>query len=199
MALLKGEKIHVHDPYGFLANCLPNSEPRSYGKLKKHFEKDHRDNEVEGVPGVYIDDIKAELPGQILILRPASLVAGIGCNRNTGMEEMKALLDEVLETNNLASSSLKCMASIDVKADEPGLIALAENLGLTVNFFTRQELDQVKGIKNPSTIVEKHVGVKSVCEAAAIQAAQNGTLIVPKHLTKNVTVAIARLSFLSSE
>ena len=199
MALLKGEKIHIHDPYGFLANCLPNSEPRTYARLKKHFEKGHRDNEVEGVPGVYIDDIKAELPGQILILRPASLVAGIGCNRNTGMEEMKALLDEVLETNNLASSSLKCMASIDVKADEPGLIALAENLGLTVIFFTRQELDQVKGVKNPSTIVEKHVGVKSVCEAAAIQAAQNGTLIVPKHLTKNVTIAIARINFLSSE
>ncbi len=197
MALLKGEKIHVHDPFGYLAKCLPNSEPRTYGRLKKHFEKDHRDNDVEGIPGVYIDDIKAELPTRILILRPASLVAGIGCNRNTGMQEMKALLDEVLEKNNLASASLKCMASIDVKADEPGLIKLAQHLGLTVIFFTRQELDQVTGIKNPSTIVEKHVGVKSVCEAAAIQAARNGTLIVPKHLTKNVTVAIARINFSS--
>jgi cobalt-precorrin 5A hydrolase len=119
----------------------------------------------------------------MLILRPLSLVAGIGCNRNTGMEEMKALLQDVLKTNSLASSSLKCMASIDVKADEPGLTTLAENLGLTVIFFTRKELNQVKGIKNPSTIVEKHVGVKSVCEAAAIRAAQNGTLIVPKQST----------------
>ena len=196
MALLKGEKIHVHDPFGFFAKCLPNSEPRTYGGTKKYFEKDYRDKELEDVPGVYVDDIKAELPARILTLRPASLVAGIGCNRNTGMEEMKALLQDVLETNNLASSSLKCMASIDVKADEPGLIALAENLGLTVIFFTRQELNQVKGIKNPSTIVEKHVGVKSVCEAAAIQAAQNGTLIVPKQTTQNVTIAIARINFL---
>ena len=196
MALLKGEKIHVHDPFSFLAKCLPNPEPRTYGGIKKYFEKDCRDKEFERVPGVYVDDVKAELPARTLILRPASLVAGIGCNRNTGMEEMKALLQDVLETNNLASSSLKCMASIDVKADEPGLIALAENLGLTVIFFTRQELNQVKGIKNPSTIVEKHVGVKSVCEAAAIQAAQNGTLIVPKQTTQNVTIAIARINFL---
>jgi cobalt-precorrin 5A hydrolase len=195
MALLKGEKIHVHDPYGFLANCLPNSEPRTYGGSKKHFEQKDRDNEVEGVPGVYVDDINVELPARILILRPASLVAGIGCNRNTGVQEMNALLEEVLETNNLASASLKCMASIDVKADEPGLITLAQNLGLTVIFFTREELNRVKGIKNPSAIVEKHVGVKSVCEAAAIQAARNGKLIVPKQSTQNVTLAIARINF----
>ena len=195
MALLKGDKIHVHDPFKFLANCLPNSAPRTYGGAKKHFEKASRDKEFEGVAGVYVDDVKAELPAQILILRPASLVAGIGCNRDTGMEEMKALLQDVLETNNLASSSLKCMASIDVKADEPGLITLAQDLGLTVIFFSRQELNQVKGIKNPSTIVEKHVGVKSVCEAAAIRAAQNGTLIVPKQSTRNVTLAIARINF----
>jgi cobalt-precorrin 5A hydrolase len=195
MALLKGEKIHVHDPFSFLAKCLPNPEPRTYGGAKKHFQKNSRDKEFEGVPGVYVDDVKSELPAQVLILRPASLVAGIGCNRNTGMEEMKVLLQDVLEMNNLASSSLKCMASIDVKADEPGLITLAQNLGLTVIFFTRQELNQVKGIKNPSTIVEKHVGVKSVCEAAAIRAAQNGTLIVPKQSTRNVTLAIARINF----
>ena len=111
---------------------------------------------------------------------------------------MIALLKEVLETNNLALSSLKCLASIDVKADEPGLITLAENLGLTVNFFTREELNRVKGIQNPSAVVEKHVGVKSVCEAAAIRAAQNGKLIVPKQSTQNVTLAIARINFSSS-
>jgi cobalt-precorrin 5A hydrolase len=45
-------------------------------------------------------------------------------------------------------------------------------------------------------MVEKHLGVKSVCEAAAILASNQGTLIVPKHTTPNVTVAIARISFI---
>jgi cobalt-precorrin 5A hydrolase len=197
MALLKGEKIHVHDPFGFLAKCLPNSESRTYGGLKKHFEKDCPDKEIKGVPGVYVDDIKAELPAQILILRPASLVAGIGCNRNTGTDEMRALLEKVLETNNLVPASLKCIASIDVKSDESGLITLAENLDLPLIFYNRQELNQVKKIKNPSLVVEKHVGVKSVCEAAAILAARDGALIVPKQSTRNVTVAIARIDFSS--
>ena len=83
-------------------------------------------------------------------MRPASLVAGIGCNRNTAMEEMKALLEDVFETHNLAPASLKSLASIDVKSDENGLLSLAGNLNLPLGFYNRQELNQVKEIKNPS-------------------------------------------------
>jgi cobalt-precorrin 5A hydrolase len=93
---------------------------------------------------------------------------------------------------------LTCLASIDVKKDEAGLIAAAEGLRLPLVFFNREALNQVKGIKNPSPVVEKHVGVKNVCEAAAILAARNGTLIVPKQTTPNVTLAIARINFSSS-
>ena len=199
MALLKSEKIFVHDPFGFLANCLPHIEPFTYGGTTKHLKKLGRVNEFEGLPGIFVDDIIVDLPPEVLVLRPASLMAGIGCNRNTAMEEMKALLADVFETHNLAPSSLTSLASIDVKSDESGLLSLAENLNLPLIFYNRQELNQVKEIKNPSIVVEKHVGVKSVCEASAILTARGGALIVPKQSTKNVTVAIARMNFLSSE
>ena len=116
-----------------------------------------------------------------------------------GAQEIRAHLKEVLESHGLASNSLKCLASIDVKNDEAGLIAVSESIDKPLVFFTREELNQVKGIKNPSSVVEKHVGVKSVCEAAAILASRDGTLIVPKQSTRKVTVAIARINFLSSE
>jgi len=199
MALLKSEKIFVHDPFGFLANYLPHIEPFTYSATTKHLKKFGRLNEFEGRPGIYVDDIIVDLPPEVLVLRPASLMAGIGCNRNTAMEEMKALLADVFETHNLAPSSLTSLASIDVKSDESGLLSLAENLNLPLIFYNRQELNQVKEIKNPSIVVEKHVGVKSVCEASAILTARGGALIVPKQSTKNVTVAIARMNFLSSE
>jgi cobalt-precorrin 5A hydrolase len=86
-----------------------------------------------------------------------------------------------------------------VKSDEVGLIAIAEHLNLPLVFYSRQELNQVREITTPSLVVEKHVGVKSVCEAAAILASRRGTLIVPKQSTQNVTVAIARINFSSSE
>ncbi len=199
MALLRREKIFVYDPYNFLRNSLPGSQTLTPVELKKHFKNKNQSTGIETFAYVYVDDAIVDLPSHVLILRPASLTAGIGCNRNTGAEEIQTLLTDVLSKQCLASSSLKCMASIDIKADESGIIMTAENLGLPLTFFSKQELNQVKNIRNPSKVVEKHVGVKSVCEAAAILAARGGTLIVAKQSTKNVTVAIARINFSSSE
>ena len=197
MALLTGKKIMVYDSYNILKNTLPGSAYLTFDDLMKHFKKNGQPIDVEDVAYVFVDDIRVDLPSAVLILRPASLIAGIGCNRNTEAAEILTHLEDVLAKNNLALSSLKGMASIDVKADENGLIMTAENLELPLTFFSKQELNQVKDIKNPSQVVEKHVGVKSVCEAAAILAARDGRLIVPKKSTKNVTVAIARINFSS--
>lgn len=199
MAILKGEKIHLHDPFNYLKERIPNSEIRNFSGSSEPLKQDHHGLGLETVPGVFIDDVRSDLPAQVLVLRPASLVAGIGCNRDTATDEIKKLLQDVLAAAELSLSSLKCLASIDVKADEDGLIALGDDLDLPLVFYERQELNRVKNIKTPSKVVEKHVGVKSVCEAAAILASRNGTLIVPKQSTKNVTVAIARINFLSSE
>jgi len=199
MALLRREKIAVHDPFNFLIKKLPVVEPAPFKEFMHNIDKIAQQSEIQNNSFVYIDDVVRELPSRTLILRPPSLVAGIGCNRGADSEEIGVHLKEVLESYRLASTSLKCLASIDVKQDETGLISVAESLGLPLVFFNREALNQVKGIKNPSPVVEKHVGVKSVCEAAAILASRNGTLIVPKHSTKNVTVAIARISFLLSE
>ena len=147
--------------------------------------------------GVFVDDKRVDLPDNILILRPPSLVAGIGCNRNTGFDEIKGFLMDVLARFDLSPKSLKSLASIDLKSDEPGLLALAKDLDLPVRFFTKRELNSVETIQNPSTMVEKHIGVKSVCEAAAILGSNQGSLILPKQLTRNVTVAVARIPFAS--
>ena len=197
MALLNGDRIRIYDPDGFLAGRLPNTEAWSPGDPFKSDSQDAGESLVGENAGIYLDDIAIDLPANILVLRPASLTAGIGCNRNTVMNEMKALLQQVLADHHLAPASLKALASIDLKSDEGGLRSLSENLGLPLVFFSRRELNQVKEIENPSNVVEKHVGVKSVCEAAAILAADNGALIVPKQITANVTVAIARVDFSS--
>ena len=198
MALLNGETIWIHDPHHFLAGSVPNGIPLNVCQMEQETRQCHQTSEIGKLPGIFVDDVKIDLAPHVLVLRPASLAAGIGCNRNTAAAEMKDLLTAALRKANLALASITCLASIDVKTDENGLIELGRDLDLPIVFYNRQELNQVERIQNPSSIVEKHVGVKSVCEAAAILAAQNGTLIVPKLTTRNVTVAIARISSLSS-
>lgn len=187
MAVLRGERFRLHDPYGLLGDALAQyhlaASKASWDRQKA---------------GVYVDDVCAALPDSVLVLRPASLCAGIGCNRNAPAEEIAALLRHVCDTHHLASASLGVIASIDLKMDEPGLTAAAEALHLPLKYFTREELNQVRQVPNPSAMAAKHVGVQSVCEAAAILAADRGSLIVPKQKSGNVTVAIARRRSMSS-
>ena len=185
MALLTGETIAVYDPYGYIEDRLPAVQAVSFSREPPGPDEAAR---------VFIDDRRCELPPDTLILRPPSLTAGIGCNRHTPLEEIRELLFSVLARHGLATQSLCCLATVDLKSDEPGLQKLAEDLNLPLHFYARDALNRVDTIQSPSAMVEKHVGVKSVCEAAAILAAQNGNLIVPKHTTPNVTVAIARIS-----
>jgi cobalt-precorrin 5A hydrolase len=199
MAFLKREALWLHDPFNFLTDSLLNSDSGTCKQLTYNINNTSQQFEINNNACLYIDDALNELPSRVLILRPPTLVAGIGCNRGTDSQEIRAHLEKVLESHRLASTSIKCLASIDVKNDEAGLIAVAESLGKPLIFFAREELNQVKGIKNPSPVVEKHVGVKSVCEAAAMLASRSGTLIVPKESTQNVTVAIARINFILSE
>jgi cobalt-precorrin 5A hydrolase len=184
MALLTGAAIEVHDPFGLLSNRIPNARGLGPGRPL--------------VARVFVDDRLLDAPPGALILRPPSLVAGIGCNRGTAADEIRGLLLTTLRDTGLCRASLRGLASIDLKADEPGLIALAQDLGLTFEFFGREEINRVGGaVPTPSAMVEKHIGVKSVCEATAILATRGGELVVPKRTTRNATVAIARVNFTS--
>jgi cobalt-precorrin 5A hydrolase len=148
--------------------------------------------------GVFVDHMRLDLPPHVLVLRPGSLVAGMGCNRGTDVEEMRKLLVDTFTKNNLSIASLRTLATVDLKADEPGLLALADALKVPITVFTRDRLKTVGQVPTPSAMVEKHIGVKSVCEAAAMLATNRGQLIVPKQKTANVTVAVAADGCISS-
>jgi cobalt-precorrin 5A hydrolase len=188
MALLRAETIAVYDPMGWLADAIPQARSCSTASSL---------NSNPEAASIFVHDHRGDLAPEVLVLRPPSLVAGLGCNRNTNWQEIQDLLTRVLARAGLASQSLCRLASIELKADEPGLLALAQDLQIPIEFFSPEQLNQVKDIATPSTVVEKHVGVRSVCEAAAILAARRGTLIVPKQSTRNVTVAIARIACIS--
>ncbi|MBF0119620.1 MAG: cobalt-precorrin 5A hydrolase [Desulfobacterales bacterium] len=175
MALLEHRTIYIHDPYNFISCVLPDFKISS-------------DNNCD----LFIDDLIKDMPAKTLILRPKSLVAGIGCNRNSSSYEIKDLIFKTFEKFCLSIKSLTAISTINLKADEDGLLSASKELKTTLLFFDNEALNKVKEIKNPSEMVEKHVGVKSVCEAAAICGSNMGQLIVPKQKNKNVTIAIAR-------
>ncbi len=195
MAFLTGGKVRLHDPYGYIRGWIPEHLCLSWGAS-------FGGAGPEGVQtcGIWVDDTGLAPPASVrerhvLYLRPRSLYVGIGCNRGTEKAEILSLVQEVFKENDLSMESLAGIASISLKHDEKGLLETAEELEVPVAFFEKEMLSKVTHIPSASAMVEKHTGVKSVCEAAAIQAAENGKLVVLKQKTANATVAVARKEY----
>ncbi len=126
--------------------------------------------------------------GEILTYHPQTLIAGMGCERGVDAAEAIALLQTVLDENDLAPQSLAAIATIDLKSDETALNAVAAHFNVPLRLFSAEELaEEADRLPNPSEIVRAEVGTPGVAEAAAIKA---GSLLVPKHKSKKVTCAI---------
>jgi len=148
----------------------------------------------EADASVRVTDHQVEADETELLLNPPVLALGVGCDRGCPPEELAALVRDTLEAEALAPGAIACVASIDLKMDEPAVHALARQLGVPVRFFTPGELAaEAPRLKNPSDIVLKETGCPGVSEGAALAAAgPEAELVVPKLKTKRATLAIAR-------
>ncbi len=125
-----------------------------------------------------------------LLLRPKNLIAGIGCRKGTTQEKILHAITQVFAEHHLALDSLAALVSIDIKAQEQGMLEAAQTLGIPLTFYTAEELAKIT-IPTPSSLVKKHIGVASVCEAAALKKTGQTTLVVPKQIRERTTLAIA--------
>ncbi len=130
---------------------------------------------------------------EMLALRPRDLVVGIGCNRNTSAEEIEQAVRSKLKQSFLAFASIACIASIDAKQDEAGLLEFAENNGLPLKFFSAEELNKVEIPSPASPHAQKAVGAKGVCEPAALLASGLGEMLIRKQMVGNQTIAVAEI------
>ncbi|MBM08762.1 MAG: precorrin-3B C(17)-methyltransferase [Magnetovibrio sp.] len=128
-----------------------------------------------------------------LALHPPVMALGIGCERGCEPEELISLAEKTIATAKLASESIACVASLDIKADEIAIHALANHFAVPARFFTVDELEaETPRLANPSDIVFDEVGCHGVAEAAALAVVgQNGELVVPKKKSTRATCALS--------
>jgi cobalt-precorrin 5A hydrolase/precorrin-3B C17-methyltransferase len=131
-------------------------------------------------------------PLPLVLYRPRTLAVGIGCERGVSVEEIDKAVQSCLSQHGLAAGSLVALASIDLKRDERGLLALADRYGLQVRWYTAEELRRAGG-PSPSPLVLSHVGTPSVAEPAARLCTAHGPLVAQKFKCGRVTVAVSRL------
>jgi cobalt-precorrin 5A hydrolase/precorrin-3B C17-methyltransferase len=141
-------------------------------------------------PLILISDRLAETPDPAVVYRPPSLVAGVGCSRGVGAEEILDLLYRSLAEARLSAKSIAALASIEVKRDEAGLLEAAEGLDVPMHFHPAEALRAVE-TPNPSEVVREAVGTPSVAEAAVVSS--GAELIVEKQKSAHATLAVGRI------
>ena len=134
-----------------------------------------------------------------MTLTLATLTLGLGCDRGTSVETLTLAVAQALAKAHAQLTDVAAVASITLKADEAGLLALAAQHGWPLTFYRPDELAAVT-VPNPSETVRRHTGTPSVSEAAALLragAVDASALLVEKHKLlgadgRHATVSIAR-------
>ncbi|MFF4258131.1 precorrin-3B C(17)-methyltransferase [Streptomyces sp. NPDC001663] len=151
---------------------------------------------AEGTRTVRLTDRAVQPADGEVLLRPPTLVVGVGASKGAPVDEVLGLVEGALRDTGLSPRSIAELATVDAKRDEPGIVEAAARLGVPVVTYSAEELAKVE-VPNPSDAPLTAVGTPSVAEASAL--ARGGELLVPKRKSERAdghaamaTCAVAR-------
>jgi precorrin-4 C11-methyltransferase len=202
-ALVDGEAVAIVQEVGCTGGWLDDVELPANVKFSRS-----AGSTVKGVePFAYrlwitdrlVKDLTADEEQRTLWFRPKSLVLGVGCERGVSAEALDDGLDQFLSKHQFARNSIATLATVDLKADEEGMLELGRRHGWQTVFFCPDELAAISETPNPSPIVDRCIGTPGVAEPAALLASGARQLLVEKEVVssklspKRMTFALARL------
>ncbi|MCX4147782.1 cobalamin biosynthesis protein [Paraburkholderia madseniana] len=141
-----------------------------------------------------------------------TLTVGIGCRLHSSAEEIETAVRATLGSHPF--DEISTIASVDVKAQEAGLLEFCARHALPLKLFSREQIAAIS-VDDPSAAAREHLGIDGVCEPCALLAAAaesgaahasigsitpiasfaadtpNARLLVRKTVHAGVTVAIA--------
>jgi len=121
------------------------------------------------------------------------IIAGLGCRKGSTAEDLLSALDAACAEARISRESVVALATGEIKREEPGILQLAERLGLPLHIVGDNALMEVE----PKTkTVSRHSLAKtlssSLSEAAALAVAgETSEIIVPRLISRGATCALA--------
>lgn len=125
------------------------------------------------------------------------LVAGLGCRRGCPSSALLELIERHLADAGYPLSALHALASVDLKADEPGLRALAQQLDVPLICLPATTLAAFDTqLTHRSAIALARTGSPGVAESAALAVASQlgdrpAHLLVSHRKSDSATFALA--------
>jgi len=134
---------------------------------------------------------------KILYIRPRNLILGIGCRKGRTKDEIEQAVSDFLEANNKSILSVRCVASISLKAAEKGILDFCRERNIAFKTFTAEEIKTVEDRFSCSEFVKMKTGAGNVAEtctilAGGVTAGAGGTrLVAGKTVYRGITLALA--------
>ena len=135
-------------------------------------------------------DISQTVDSAALFLIPPVAILGLGCRKGTASETIERAFEAFCKTSDLCPEAFAKVCSIDLKKEEPGLLAFCEKHSLPLETFTAGELAKVDGDFSASAFVQAVTGVDNVCERSAVFGG-GGSLLIGRTVIDGVTMAAA--------
>lgn len=130
--------------------------------------------------------------------RSKTFWVGIGCQRHSSCALIELAIAQVCQSHHILETAIAGIATLDRKANEPGLVEYCRDRQIPFHSFTANQLSQIS-VPTPSTRTQALMNCPSVAEAAALLAASpDARLCVNKQIFRHekylgsVTVAIAQ-------
>lgn len=104
-----------------------------------------------------------------LCLLPEGMIwMGIGCRKGTEAAKIKEAINHFIQEHEIDKRAIAGLASIDVKANEQGILEVCRENSWPFVTFTAERLRAQEGNFTASDFVKSKVGVDNVCELSLI-------------------------------
>lgn len=157
-------------------------------KLPKNIFLDCEKNNND-IEGVIIVSNREKI--ETVQIYPKNIILGIGCKRGTSKDHILNGIEMTMKKHNLSVKSIKKISTVDIKADEIGLIECCKELNKELVIISREDIKKVESQFEGSEFVKKQIGVSCVSEPCALLASnRNGKFLEKKNIYNGMTISI---------
>lgn len=143
----------------------------------------------------YSRRFSAKIPVLRIRLRP--YVIGVGCKKGISEGTLFEAFDDFIRLHRIDAANVQALATIDLKKDEPCILALAKKIGAKTRIYTKAAVNTVdfenaggRRIET-SDFVRAVTGVGSVSEVCAYLGSDRGKILAGKTKYSGITLALA--------
>lgn len=196
-ALLAGKTVGFYSPYpwdGELPEGLVLCDENGQLQEERDSAVDRNGSMDSASPeiGIAVTIHRAVMPFPSTVqVVPKIAVMGIGCKKGREAEAVREAAENCVMHTGIYREAVSSIASVDLKKEEEGILALSEAWSVPFETFSGEVLAAVPGDFTPSAFVQKVTGVDNICERSAVLASGQGRLIQKKSSGCGVTTALA--------